>query len=652
MPDWSYRTVLRPLLDAMGPVLGRDFAIETMAIVARLPGGGLLIDLLGHMRPDPRLRTELLGLELPSPLGLGPGLDVYARALPAWQRFGFGLLEVGPVTVGEKQHRIAAERDDARSVIRLLSPTPGPPLAPLVEQLRRDGRPQTPLLIRLGIAPETNAATATHECRTMIGELRPHACGFSLATLRVAMQSAWSPEEWTEHVGIVVRESMPNPVLLCVPADRQFTESSPWIDAALGAGAKGIVCDGASALHAGFELGASAVAASRELVTSLRKHLGTGVPIIASGGVQSPRDALALYDAGADVVQVDDGLVFSGPGLPKRINEAVLARRLANSPTTTMTPTSLRVVDTAWFWSLLIGIALLIGTGIALAIAFTQVVHSYDEMLTGLTRDKIASINDRLLDFMTHDRTSLAGTMYAVGVFYCLAAWVEMRRGSHAAYVAMMSSAFSGFATFFAFLGFGYFDPFHAFVTTTLFQLQLTAVRGHLPPTLPNPVADLDDDRAWRRSQWGQLIAVVHGTALIVAGCVILTIACSFVLVQTDLDFLCTTVEQLQAADPLLMPLIAHDRAAMGGMLLAGGIMLTLTALWSFGRGRAAAWWMLAVGAVPGYLAAFIVHLRVGYDDVLHLLPVTFGLLASAATLVLSGPYLLAKPQPRDASSA
>ena len=34
--------------------------------------------------------------------------------------------------------------------------------------------------------------------------------------------------------------------------------------------------------------------------------------------------ALDLLGAGADLVQVDSGLVFGGPGLPKRINEAVL----------------------------------------------------------------------------------------------------------------------------------------------------------------------------------------------------------------------------------------------------------------------------------------------------------------------------------------
>jgi hypothetical protein len=631
----------------MGPTLGRDFAIESMSIVARMPGGGPIIDLLGHMRPDPRLRTEILGRELTSPLGLGPGLDVYARALPAWRRFGFGLMEVGPVSAVPRQSRVACKRDDARRVICLHSPTPGPSVTPLVKQLDRDGPSDVPLLFRIGAMPSESVAAASNDARSIIDALRPHAWAYSLATLRAAATGKWSDEDWVQHVGLIARAAAPQSLLLVLPADRTYDELAPRIDSAVEIGIKGFVIDGAVAVEEGLELGRPASVTALDLVHHLRRA-HPALPIIAAGGIQSPRDALAFLDAGADILQIDDGLVLSGPGLAKRTNEAILARRCATEPQSS----SLRLVDSAWAWSLLLGVALLLGTAMAVGIALTRVVLPYDEMLTGLTRERIVAINPQLLDFMVHDRISLAGTMFAVGIAYSFASWLEMRRGSHAAYVAVMTSAFSGFATFFAFLGFGYFDPFHAFVTTVLFQFQLMALRGRLTPAVPGRVADWDDDAAWRRSQWGQLIAVLHGLTLIAAGFVILAIACSFVLVETDLDFLCTTREALNAADPRLIPLIAHDRAAMGGMLLAAGIMLTLTALWGFGRGHASAWWMLLVGFAPGYLSAILVHVVVGYDDFLHLLPVSLGLLGTTATLILSGPYLLATAPSQSAVSA
>src|SRR5215207_9963815 len=82
MPDWFYRTVSRPLLYRLRPRTARSFALGFMGRLARLPLGPWVIDLLGHMRADPRLAVSLLGREFPSPVGLGPGLDPQGVALP------------------------------------------------------------------------------------------------------------------------------------------------------------------------------------------------------------------------------------------------------------------------------------------------------------------------------------------------------------------------------------------------------------------------------------------------------------------------------------------------------------------------------------------------------------------------------------------
>ena len=56
MPDWSYGTVFRPLLFRLPFPFARDFCLGFMGRLASLPLGGAVIDFLGHMRPDPRLR--------------------------------------------------------------------------------------------------------------------------------------------------------------------------------------------------------------------------------------------------------------------------------------------------------------------------------------------------------------------------------------------------------------------------------------------------------------------------------------------------------------------------------------------------------------------------------------------------------------------
>src|SRR5262249_38267474 len=146
------------------------------------------------------------------------------------------------------------------------------------------------------------------------------------------------------------------------------------------------------------------------LVRHLRNRWGTDLALISSGGVHDPQDALQLFAAGADLVQIDSGLVYSGPGLPKRINDALLYATAADDGPSADSEKP-AATTYKWFWALLLGISMLRGGALALAIAATRVVLHYDEAFVGMTREQLAAVNDRLLAFMAHDRVTLAGTM-------------------------------------------------------------------------------------------------------------------------------------------------------------------------------------------------------------------------------------------------
>jgi len=230
--------------------------------------------------------------------------------------------------------------------------------------------------------------------------------------------------------------------------------------------------------------------------------------------------------------------------------------------------------------------------------------------------------------------------MVAIGVLYTGLSWFGVRRGRHWAQVAILSSSVAGFVSFFLFLGFGYFDPFHAFVTAILFQLMLLGIHGRIgaPSHVPRPM--LVEDRAWRIGLWGQLGLVVHGAGLIGAGLVISTIGATHVFVHEDLEFLQTTAPVLAAVKPHLLPLVAHDRATLGGMLLASGLALLLTALWGFRPGERWLWWTLLGAGVPAYAAAIGVHYAVGYESTFHLAPAFAGLTLFGVSMAAAYPSL------------
>jgi hypothetical protein len=261
-------------------------------------------------------------------------------------------------------------------------------------------------------------------------------------------------------------------------------------------------------------------------------------------------------------------------------------------------------------------------------------------VFVAMSREGLAALNPRLLDFMTHDRVTLAGTMVAIGVMYLGMSVFGIRRGLHWARQAVFVSAFTGFASFFLFLGFGYLDNLHAFVAAVLVQLLLLGVHCRIGTYVPALCPDLRSDWTWRWSLWGQLLLIVHGFALLAAGVAISVVGITQVFVHEDLDFMQTTAEALRWANPRLVPLIAHDRATFGGMLLAAGWVFVLPALWGFRRGWAWLWWTWLSAGLAAYLAALGVHFAVGYTDLGHLLPAFGGLALFVLGLVLSYPFL------------
>jgi len=56
---------------------------------------------------------------------------------------------------------------------------------------------------------------------------------------------------------------------------------------------------------------------SLEVIRYLRSQ-NKSLPIIGVGGISEPEHAVDMIKAGADLVQIYSGLVYSGPGLIKR----------------------------------------------------------------------------------------------------------------------------------------------------------------------------------------------------------------------------------------------------------------------------------------------------------------------------------------------
>lgn len=676
MPDWSYHPLFRPLLFRLPAERARDWTLGAMGSLAALPWGRRVIATMGHMAPPAALQKTLWGVTFQSPVALGAGIDVRGRALKALAEFGFGFLELGPVTEHRVTGRRSVERRISQEAILYPEVAESQGVDQVTERLKRLGKLKVPLAVRLGHRPDAEAAEAAAERGRLIERLSGEAAFFTLDFTEGIGEGGWSEPEWERHVAAVVKaadEHAPGKaVVLCLPPDLAAERVERLLAPALRHGVKGVLVTGGVvvASDGGRLVGLPAKSPALEMVRFIRGKWGRELPVLASGGVHEPQDALDFLEAGADVVMVDSGLVYSGPGLAKRINEAVewwafqIQREGGtgqveavepstcghfNHPEQTFLSTQPPAPDPlftlfrpGWPWIACLGLSLLFGGMLAWWIAATVVVLPYDLAFLGLTREEVDAVNDNLLYFMSHDRISLAGVMMSIGVNYYYLARYPFRRGEHWAQMAVMVSAVTGFASFFLYLGYGYFDPLHALVAVLLLPMFLLGIfrRGPRSPRRVN----LRNTRAWKRHLAGQLLFVCFGAGLLLAGLAISYVGITDVFVPEDLAYLGTAREALAAVNPNLIPLIAHDRAGFGGALVADGLLYLLVGLWSFRQGEKWLWRMLLFGGFPGFFAAFSTHGYVGYVDHWHLAPAYLALLMYAAGLYLTYPYLFDRP--------
>ncbi len=123
---------------------------------------------------------------------------------------------------------------------------------------------------------------------------------------------------------------------------------------------------------------------------------------------------------------------------------------------------------------------------------------------------------------------------------------------------------------------------------------------------------------------------------MVLAGATILTVGVTRVFVPQDLEFMRVSMAELDAANPRLLPLIAHDRAGFGGGILSAGLTVAACAL--FASPSRSLWQALAGAGIAGFGAAIGVHPAVGYTDWFHLAPAMVGGVLFVVGLALTAP--------------
>ena len=288
----------------------------------------------------------------------------------------------------------------------------------------------------------------------------------------------------------------------------------------------------------------------------------------------------------------------------------------------------------------LTGIAL-IGSGLfAFFLGATGHFLPHDIAYLGASAEELNSIADaRLVHFMIHDRVSFGGAILGVGVLYLWLAEFPLRAREAWAWWAFLISGTIGFASFLAYLGYGYLDSWHGMATLVLLPIYTVgmyrAIETLQPErsirTLLQPAVHVP----WRSALGiGRSLLLVTSLSLVLGGLIIMTVGMTTVFVPTDLEFMGLCTADLQAANPRLVPLIAHDRAGFGGGVCCCGITMFFCVY--CGLPSRSLWQALLIMGLTGFGTAIGVHYPIGYTDFTHLAPAYLGAAMFTAGMALS----------------
>lgn len=294
--------------------------------------------------------VSVMGLNFPNKVGLAAGLDKGGTAVDAFGQLGFGHIEIGTVTPrpqpGNEKPRLFRLIEHEAIINRMGFNNPG--TEGMLRNLERSTNSSRPFSGVLGINIGKNFDTPNEnaiEDYLKAFEAVYHRADYITANLSSpntkGLRDLQSAETCKQLVSALQEKRKPLidknsgkkvPIVIKIAPDLDgeaikslagaFSESA--IDGVITTNttiARDLVSGHPLADEGGGLSGAPLTRQSTEVLAMLRADLDRNIPVIASGGVMSARDAQDKLDAGAALIQVYTGLIYKGARLIGEIAE-------------------------------------------------------------------------------------------------------------------------------------------------------------------------------------------------------------------------------------------------------------------------------------------------------------------------------------------
>jgi len=333
--------LIRSLLFRLDPETSHDLALRLFALASRLPS---------TRKPAPgTAETEqfppIMGIRFPNPIGLAAGLDKQGTARDIFRRLGFGFVEVGTVTPkpqpGNPKPRMFRLMEHQALINRMGFNSVG------VAQFKKNLAATSGSIVT-GINIGKNATTPINEA---IGDyltcLREVYTLADYIAINVSSPNTEGLRQLQDHELLDAllaslnrereclsdRTGSHKPLVIKVAPDLDDsqvnaiaalmrTHSIDGIIATNTTVSRSGIANHPFSVQAGGLSGAPLRQSSTYVVKLLHDNLQDEIPIIGVGGIHDPESALEKFEAGARLIQLYTGLIYSGPTIIKRILDA------------------------------------------------------------------------------------------------------------------------------------------------------------------------------------------------------------------------------------------------------------------------------------------------------------------------------------------